>query len=110
MADLLEILVCVLAVFGAYTVLSMIKTRLMYSRRVRTQLRAAIFINDCEDICSVVRYASYLRREQKISSERLIILTKDDIIENGEYLDDIGQVFAVRDANIIKCKETENDT
>ncbi len=110
MADFLEILVCVLAVFGAYTVLSMIKISLRYPKRVRSHIRAAVFIGECDNVCAVLQYASYLRREQKISSERLIILTKDGIIEDSEYLAGIGEVLAVVEANIINGKERNDDT
>ncbi len=110
MADFLEILVCVLAVFGAYTALSMIKTSLRYPKRVREHLRAAVFISECDNVCAVSQYAAHLRREQKISSERLIILSKDGIIENGEYLAQIGELLCVREANINNCKERDDDT
>ncbi len=110
MTDFLEILVCVLAVFGAYTLLDMLRARLLYPRRARTRLRAAVILDDGDDICDALQYASYLRREQKISSERLIILSKDGIIENGEYLAQIGELLCVREANINNCKERDDDT
>lgn len=107
MADFLEILVCVLAVFGGYTLLDMLRERLLYPRRVRARLRGAVILDDDDSICAVVQYASHLRREQKISSERLIILVKDDIIEDSEYLAQLGEIFAVREANINNGKERE---
>lgn len=91
--DFLEILVCTLAVFGGYTVLDMIKTRIRYPRAVRSRLRGAIVADCDEEICAVLRYARYLQREQKISSERLIILLKNDIIEDRTRLAELGDVF-----------------
>ena len=110
MADFLEILVCVLAVFGAYTLLDMLKKSLLYPKKVRARLRGAVIVDGDEDICGVVQYALCLQREQKISSERLIILSKDGIIENGEYLAQIGELLCVREANINNCKERDDDT
>ena len=110
MVDLLEILVCVLAVFGAYTVLRMIKTNLLYPRKVRLRLRGAVVIDEEENVCALARYAAYLRSEQKISSERLIILLKDDIMKDSEYLGDIGESFAVYKINTYSNKERNDDT
>lgn len=110
MLDFLEIVVCTLAVFGGYTILDMIKERLLYPKRVRSRLRGAVFFERGDDVCALADYARYLCREQKISSGRLIILCKDGIIEEGEELARIGDVFCTAQANIIKCKEIEDDT
>lgn len=108
--DFLEIVVCTLAVFGGYTILDMIKTRIRYPKDVRSRLRGAIIAGADEEICAVLRYARYLQREQKISSERLIILLKDDIIEDEERLAKLDDVFHLGTANTEDFKEQHDDT
>lgn len=104
MLEVLEIFAAVMAVFGIYSVLDMIRLRLLYPKRVRMLLRAAVFVSTPEEMRAVSEYAAYLRREQKISGERLIILINDDIMVND---DEIGGY-----AETVRCtndKETDND-
>ena len=110
MLDFFEILVCTLAVFGGYTVLNMIKIRLSYPRAVRSRLRGAIIAKSDEEICKVVKYARYLQREQKISSERLIILLEDDIIEDRICLANLGDAYHLDTANTNDFEEACDDT
>ena len=84
MKDILEIIVAMLAVFGGYTVLDMLRVRLLYPKRVRLMLRAAFVYDTYENAARVHEYAAYLKREQKISAEPLIILANNDIINGNE--------------------------
>lgn len=104
MKAVLEIIVAMLAVFGGYTVLDMIRVRLLYPKKVRMRVRAAVVLFDKTELAGAADYARYLRREQKISSERLIILANDDIIKNSEDLSRCGEVF-----EYINCKESNDD-
>ncbi len=108
--DFLEILICTLAVFGGYTILDMVKTRILYPRCVRSRLRGAIVVDSDEEFCAIFRYARYLQREQKISSEQLIILLKDDIIKDETRLSKLGDVFCLGKTNIEDFKGQHDDT
>ena len=103
MKDILEILVAMLAVFGGYTVLDMIRVRLLYPKSVRMMLRAAAYWDTYENVARACEYADYLKREQKISPEPLIILTDNDIIKSNEEISRLCEVCT------IVCKENEND-
>ena len=110
MRDFFEIVVCTLAVFGGYTVLDMIKMRILYPRGVSSRLRGAVIADCDEEVCAVLRYARHLQREQKISSERLIILLKNDIIEDRTRLAQLGDVFCVGNINTEDFKGQHDDT
>lgn len=105
MREILEIVAAVLAALGIYTVFGMLRIRLLFPRRVRRTLRAAVVVSDTSQLYEAAAYAAYLRREQKISPERLIILTNDDIIISNEELTRLGELY-----RYIKCKEINDDT
>ncbi len=81
MKDILEIIVAFLAVFGAYTLLDRFKLWLLYPRRVRMLIRAAVEPCTEEDLRKARAYYKALRAERKISPKRLIILPEDVIME-----------------------------
>lgn len=91
---ILEIMLSVLAVFGGYTLVSMLKAALLYPKKIRKKVRCAL-IADGTDATAAAAYCRYLRLSGKISSERLIILVKDDIIECNENLSDLGEVWHI---------------
>lgn len=101
--DILEIIASVLAVFGAYTLLDMLRLALLYPRRDRMKLHAAFFLGD-GDASKAAAYARRLRLDKKISSGRLIILVKDDIIIGKDDISPFGDVYT-----IIRCKENTED-
>lgn len=103
MRDILEILVAMLAVFGGYTVLDMIRVRLLYPKRVRVMLRVALVYDTYENAAQVCEYADYLKREQKICPEPLIILASDDIIKGNEEISRLAGICT------IICKDNEDD-
>lgn len=106
--ELLEIFLSVIAVFGGYCILDMIKFRLMYPRSVRKNIRGAVILDSYAAPTEAALYIKYLRKEGKISDERLIILVKDDIIKSNLELSGLykyGEVF-----KYTECKELiEND-
>lgn len=104
MREVLEIFAAVMAVFGIYTMLDMLRERLLYPQKVRRLLRGAVIIGNDTPIAEIAAYAGYLRRECKISSERLIILTKDDIIIGNSQMSRFGDIFVYN-----KCKEADNN-
>ena len=80
--EIIEIIIAVLAVFGVYTLLDMLKFRLLYPSGLRERLRAAVYIdNGSDDLSEVAAYAKHLGREHKISRGRLIILSESGIIK-----------------------------
>ena len=83
MKDILEIAAAVLAVFGAYQLLGMLKLHMRFPPGTRRRLRAAVYLNsDGADLPALDAYVKYLRREGKISDGRLIILANSDIIKD----------------------------
>lgn len=101
--DVIEIFLSIIAVFGGYCILDMIRLRLLHPLKDRKKLSAAVFFDDAESLARVCDYARYLRRENKISGERLIILINDDIIKCKEDLSELchfGRVF-----KYTECKE-----
>lgn len=92
-SEAMSIIVAILAVFGAYSILDMLRTNLLYPRRVRRSLRAAMVLPNEADAIHTAQYAAYLRREQKISRGRLIILANDDIINVSDELSRLGEVY-----------------
>ncbi len=103
MIDILEIIVAMLAVFGGYTVLDMIRVRLLYPKRVRMLLRAAFVYDTYENAARACEYADYLKREQKICPEPLIILADNGIIESNE------EILRLREVCTIICKDNNDD-
>ena len=94
--EFIEIFLSILTVFGGYCILDMVKFGLLYKKRIRRRLRAAVILEDCEELPQILEYAKYLRGQNKISEERLIILVNDDIIKCTDDLSDIyrfGDVF-----------------
>ncbi len=81
--DILEISVAVLAAFGLYSILDMLRTYIVFPSHIRKAVRAAV-VYDENTYSKAVSYVNYLKREQKISPERLIILEKNDIINFEE--------------------------
>ncbi len=86
MKEILEIIVAILACFGAYSLAYMAKTRLLYRKKTKKLIRAAVTYDDNIDFCEVISYVEYLRCEKIISDERLIILVNDDIIINEDAM------------------------
>lgn len=104
MLEILEIFAAVMAVFGIYTVLDMLRLRLLYPPSVRRLLRVAIFVDNELPSADAVAYTKYLRLEKKISNERLIILTNNDIIKNNSETARFGEVYGY-----INYKEADDD-
>lgn len=94
--DIISILVAILAVFGAYTILDMLRVHLLYPKRIRHSLRATMMLPTEVDTSHAAQYAAYLRREQKISRERLIILVNDDIINVSEEISRLGEIYYIK--------------
>ncbi len=106
--EFIEIFLSILTVFGGYCILDMIKFALLYPRSVRKRIRAAVILEDLAGLPGIYEYAKYLRRENKISGERLIILVNDDIIKSAEDFSDIhsfGDVFQY--AEILEVGEND---
>ena len=82
MCEIIEIFAAVMAVFGIYTVLDMLRVRILYPRKTREHIHGAVILSENVNLSEAASYAKYLRLERKISPERLIILTNDDIIIN----------------------------
>ena len=104
MIEILEIAVSVLAVFGAYTILDKLRFNLLFSKKVRMSVRVAIIFQNEEQARICADYARALWREQKICDRRLIILTKDDIINVEKSASSIGDVYEYKE-----CKEKVQD-
>lgn len=101
--ELFEIAVAVLAAFGLYSLFELISFCILYPRRIRRSVRAAAVYDD-ETYREVAAYVGYLKREQKISPEQLIILEKDDIISED------GKRISNGEAKQYKCKEITDDS
>ena len=69
--DILEIVIAVICAFGIYNLLNMLRENILFPKKVRNKVRAAV-IYDGEGLENVCSYVNFLRREQKISPERLI--------------------------------------
>ena len=78
--EIVEIAVCVFAVYGAACILSQIRQILLYPMKIRRLVRACVETTDVSEMALVLQYARFLQTERKISSNRLIILMKDDIM------------------------------
>jgi len=101
--EILEIIAAFFAAFGIYSLLDLLRIRLLYPKHIRQKLLGAVIFDE-KNIRDVAAYARYLRLEQKISSERLIILTKGDIINGNCDAQAMGDIYT-----IIKCKEKSED-
>ncbi len=104
MREIIEIFAAVMAVFGIYTVLDMLRVRILYPRKTRESVRAAVIADENTNFADAVSYLGYLHRERKISPERLIILTNDDIIINDAEISCFGDVIYCN-----KIKEADDD-
>ena len=104
MREVFEIFAAVMAVFGIYTVLDMLRERLLYPRKIRRLIRAAVVIDEETPLAQIMSYVEYLRLEGKISPERLIILTNSDIIIGNSETSRFGDVLVYN-----KCKEADDD-
>lgn len=96
LTEFIEILMSILAVFGGYCILDIVKFGLLYKKKIRRKLRASVILDDPEELSGIFEYAKYLRGQNKISGERLIILVNDDIIRCMDDFSDIyryGDVF-----------------
>ena len=93
MREIIEIFAAVMAVFGIYTVLDMLRVRILYPRNTREALRAVVVLDENTNLSEAASYAKYLRLERKISPERLIILANDDIIINDAEISCFGEVI-----------------
>ncbi|MBQ8510702.1 MAG: hypothetical protein IJ493_12425 [Clostridia bacterium] len=97
--EILEIMLAVLAVYGLWSILTPLKERLLYPKKLRQRLRCAVEAENLDDetLALCAQYARYLRLQTKISPEQLIILRKDDIMEED----------ALRAAAELKCGASE---
>ena len=102
LVEMLEITVAVLAAFGVYSILEMVRFSLLFPRRIRKNVRAAVVFDE-NSYRETVAYVNYLRREQKISPERLIIIKNNGIIESDGS--------TVLDMSVHKedCKDSSDD-
>ncbi|MBQ8248283.1 MAG: hypothetical protein IJY93_00155 [Clostridia bacterium] len=104
MREVFEIFAAVMAVFGIYTVLDMLRERLLYPYKIRRLTRVAIIADENVPLAEIAAYVGYLSRERKISPERLIILTNSDIIIGNSEISRFGDVFVYN-----KYKEADDD-
>lgn len=85
MREFFEIIAAMLAAYGLWTLLHSLCDLMLYPRAVRRRVNAAVFINnESSDLPEIAAYVKTLRKEGKISPERLIILTESDIINGAE--------------------------
>lgn len=83
MREIFEILAAMLAAYGLWTLLRAFRDRLLYPKRVRQRVNAAVYIdNGCSDLEEIAAYVKYLERDGKISRGRLILVAKGDIIKD----------------------------
>ena len=101
MYEMLEIIAAMLAAFGFWNLLHLFRDRLLYPGRIRRRVNAAVFIdNEVSDLPEIAAYVKTLRKEGKISSERLIIVAGSDIINRAGLCD--------REFRIINLREEQN--
>ncbi len=79
----LEIAAAMLAALGLHTLFEALKEALLYPKSVRRMVRAAVILNkdDRDDLALCTAYVKSLVKNGKISPERLIILTENDIMK-----------------------------
>ncbi len=87
--EFIEIFLSILAVFGGYCILDMVKFLLLYPKRIRKNLRGAVVLENPKELPQFFDYLKYLRTQDKISRERLIILVNDDIIKSTDDFSEI---------------------
>lgn len=86
--DLFEIFVAVFAVFGFWKFLHGVVDMILYPPRIRRLIYLAVYIDNCgRNMPEIAAYVKSLRREGKVSGERLIILSKSDIIDSKDVSD-----------------------
>ena len=85
MREFLEIIVAFLAVFGAWSLIRNLKESILFPKKVRMRVAAAI--HDGADRND--RALEYVRAERKIAPEWLIIRAKGDIIEYNEVTEGV---------------------
>jgi len=102
MQEILEIFAAMLAVWGGYSLIGTLRDALIYPKHVRQMVRGAVMLSDTDALAEAAAWAAALKKDGKISSERLIILMKDDIIEAEEAARPFGDV-----CRILYLKETE---
>ena len=101
MREVFEIIAAVLAVYGFWQILYLIREEILYPRRIRRRVNAAIYIdNDTSDLSEIAAYVKSLAKEGKISRGRLIIVAKSDIIDNNAQ--------NARDFVILRAEEAED--
>ncbi len=101
MCEILEIIAAVLAVYGFWQILYLIRGEILYPRRIRRRVNAAIYIdNDTSDLPEIATYVKSLAKEGKISRGRLIIVAKCDIIKDN--------VQKAHDFVILEAEEDED--
>ena len=101
--EMLEITVAMLAAFGLYSIFDLIRVSILFPKRIRKNVRVAVAFDE-NSFRETAAYVNYLRREQKISPERLIIIENDGIIE---YNEPPNCEPALRKE---KCKDSTDDT
>ena len=79
MRELLEIIVAFLAVFGAWSLIRNLKESILFPKKVRMRVAAAIR-DGSDQNDRALEYVNYLRAERKIAPGWLIIRAKGDII------------------------------
>ena len=62
--EIFEILAAMLAAYGLWTLLRAFRDRLLYPKRVRQRVNAAVYIdNGCSDLEEIAAYVKYLERD-----------------------------------------------
>ena len=85
MREIFEIIAAMLAAFGLWTLMHSLCDQMRFPRALRQRVNAAVFINnETSDLPEIAAYVKTLRREGKISPERLIIVAESDIIKGAE--------------------------
>ena len=102
MKDILEIFAAVLAVYGAYSLICMLRDAVLYPKRVRQLVHGAVDFEGEAQMRAAADWAAALKKDGKISPERLIILMKDDIID-----EDAAAHLRENGCRLIYLKETD---
>ena len=84
MREIFEIIAAMLAAFGFWTLLHAFRDWLLFPREIRRRVNAAVYIdNESSDLAQIAAYVKTLKKEGKISGERLIIVAESDIIKEA---------------------------
>ena len=86
--EFLEIIVAFLAVFGAWSLIRNLKESILFPKKVRMRVAAAIH-DGADRNDRALEYVNYLRAERKIAPEWLIIRAKGDIIEYNKVTEGV---------------------